>query len=623
MCGIAGLIQKKDVSKDKSERFINSADLMNHRGPDHKGVFIEDNVTLVHFRLSILDLDARANQPFFTEDKRFCTVYNGELYNYLEIKDDYDIKMQTTSDTEVLLNSYCKGGVEAVKKWNGIFASAIYDREEKEIVLLRDRFGVKPLYFYEDDEVIAFASEAKVILDWLPAFKLNYEGLGQYMWYGNTTTEQTLIEGLKKVKPASILKINTTGPENKVKERFWEISGTKKNHAFKSEADLIGTIKNSLETAVQKQLVADVPLGILLSGGIDSSAIVAMASKHSETKLDTYSVEYDHNIGGESELGKAQMISKKYNTNHHELKIEAKNIVGTFKDLVFQYDEPFADAANIPLYELSKACSTDKKVILQGDGGDEFFGGYRRYNVMDWIWFWKTVSKLSYNFIPQKRMAERMKRLSFVLNQKDSGSRMAYYLTEDVPYKDPYEILNKEVKAQLNKTDPFLAYKNSNKKHETEDKVQRLLYADVEILLPHKYLEKVDKATMLNSVEARVPFLDNNLTELMLGLPSGSKIKNGQKKHLLKKALDGEIPNEILYGKKRGFDVPYKDWLRGDLYDYAFETFKNQNGNIFDKNRLIELLKIHKEKKVDYGSLLWKALVLSEWLNIYEGKIRF
>ncbi|MDZ7755199.1 asparagine synthase C-terminal domain-containing protein [Rhodohalobacter sp.] len=254
-------------------------------------------------------------------------------------------------------------------------------------------------------------------------------------------------------------------------------------------------------------------------------------------------------ISGRSELDNAALVAKKFDTNHHELKASANQIIDIFDKLVYQYDDPFSDAANIPLYLLAKACSADKTVILQGDGGDEFFGGYRRYNVLDWENFWKIASTLAYKIIPSNEWSIRMKRISNILKQ-DDAMKMALYITEDVPYESPYEILNSDYKNLISSEDPFKAYKKFNQDYKDFDIVQRMMFADVQILLNHTYLEKVDKATMLCSMEARVPFLDNELTDFMLNLPSSYKIKRGQKKYLLRKALRGLIPDQILDGKK-------------------------------------------------------------------------
>lgn len=620
MCGFAGLIAKKNIDKERFSDFIKSSELMNHRGPDYRGVLQEDNVLLIHYRLSILDLDKRSNQPFTSKSTKYIGVYNGEIYNYNEIAKNNNIKTITTSDTEVMIEAFEKNKFNAIKEWNGIFATAIYDKEKKQVHLLRDRLGVKPLYVYENEEVLLFASEAKVILDWLISFELNYKGLSQYMWFGNTTGEQTMVENLIKLKPGTINTYSTTDGACISKKEYWSIKKDIKISSF-DEKQTITTIKEKLETAVSRQLVSDVPIGVLLSGGIDSSSMVAFSSKHYSKKIDTYSVAYDFNIDGKNELDNAKLVAKKFNTNHHELVVSSNNVKDIFCDLVFQYDEPFAEAASIPLYQLSKICAQDKKVILQGDGGDELFGGYRRYNVLKSYDFWKFTSNL-YPLIPNRSWKERMKRMAFILNQKTDASIMSYYMSQDVPYKNPYQVFNKSIQINLEKqlwNEDYISQANNFK---DEDRVQKMLKTDANILLPHTYLEKVDKATMINSIEARVPMLDNDLVDFAFSIPSKLKVKNNEKKYLLKKALDGIVPNQILYGPKNGFNTPISSWLRNDLYNFAKDSFENNMNDLLDKKKCLLILEKHKNNESDYGFLLWKILILNTWISIYKGKMR-
>jgi asparagine synthase (glutamine-hydrolysing) len=286
MCGIAGLIAKKNIDKDQFTNFIKSSELMNHRGPDYRGIFQEDNVLLIHYRLSILDLDKRSNQPFYSKSKKNICVYNGEIYNFKEIANTNNLETITTSDTEVMIETFEKNSFSAIKNWNGIFATAIYDRENKKIHILRDRLGIKPLYIYENEDVLLFASEAKVILNWLESFELNYKGLSQYMWFGNTTGEQTMIENLIKLKPGTVNTYSTVDGSCLNKKEYWSIKNDIKENKL-SEKETIEEIKIKLETAVSRQLVSDVPIGVLLSGGIDSSSMVAFASKNYSSKIDT------------------------------------------------------------------------------------------------------------------------------------------------------------------------------------------------------------------------------------------------------------------------------------------------------------------------------------------------
>jgi asparagine synthase (glutamine-hydrolysing) len=618
MCGIAGLVGKKRLSQEVKQSFINASRLMDHRGPDYFGVFEEDNVLLVHLRLSIIDLDSRSNQPFKLTESEAIGVYNGELYNFRDIQNKYEISCTTSSDTEVLLKSFLKQGIQAVKDWNGIFATAIYKTDTGELTLIRDRYGVKPLYLYICDNFIIFASEAKVIMEWLPEFSLREDGISQFLWFGNTIDGGSMINNIRKVNPATILTFDTKNFEKKNEVCYWQNPGTQEK--YYKESELVEELRLKLGKAVERQLVSDVPIGFLLSGGIDSSAILAFASRHL-SNLDVYSVLYDYNISGKSEIDKARQVAKKFGANFNELLVEAKDIVGDLEALIFQYDEPFGDAGSIPLYQLSKECGKGLKVILQGDGGDEFFAGYRRYNLLNAYHFWKWTSYLISPFI-QGKYKERLKRLSFVLGQPDDGKLMAQFLTQEVPYKSPYNILNTSFRERIESKDPYGQFHVLADKYKNENRVQKMLFTDVEILLPNTFLEKVDKATMKCSIEARVPFLDNDLTSFVLGLPSRYKVRKGDKKYLLKKALQGIVPDEILDAPKRGFDVPYSQWLRTDLYDYAKSSFEIKAVEKWlDLEQLQRLLEIHKVGKINYGPILWKCLILSRWLNKYSSKI--
>lgn len=622
MCGIAGLIVKNIENYDFT-KFKNSTKLMSHRGPDNFGEYYDKNVALFHYRLSILDLDKRSNQPFFNESADKAIVYNGEIYNYKDLAHQYNFNLHTTSDTEVILKTIDAKGMNSLPEWNGIFAFALHDKKNNSVTLARDRFGVKPLYVYENDSFIAFASEAKVILNWLDSFSINLQCLSEYIWYGNTLSNPTLINNLNKLSPGSYTTIDLNNFTSKKKE-FWSISSQIHPNTEDTLETSVTKTKSLLENAVKTQLVSDVPIGIFLSGGIDSSAITAFASKYVSGKLNTYSVEYDFNVGEGSELAKAKSVAKKFNTNHHELKVESHNIIEDFESLVFQYDEPFADSANFPLYLLAKQCSNDMTVVLQGDGGDELFAGYRRYKLLGNLTFWKYNSILLSKLLPDKFLRYRAKRMAYTLEQKSDSLRMALLMTQTTTMDMPDKIFNSEVQKKLLLQSPFKTYEEKNEQFIKEDLAQRMLYTDFEVLLPHTYLEKVDKATMLMSIEARVPFLDNNLTDYVLSLPAKYKIKRGINKYLLKKCLQGIIPNEILNAPKQGFNTPTSTWLQTSLYEYAKSKFNSLSDNGFlNKNYLLELLEEHRNKVKNHNMILWRALVLVAWLDIYKDKLIF
>jgi asparagine synthase (glutamine-hydrolysing) len=597
---------------------------MAHRGPDNFGEYYSGNLALFHYRLSILDLEERSNQPFFNDNNDKVIVYNGEIYNYKNLAAEYNLKLHTTSDTEVILNTIDAKGNDAVKEWNGIFAFAMHDTVKNSLTLARDRFGVKPLYFFENDFCIAFSSEAKVIMNWLDSFRLNFQGLSEYMWYGNTLSLQTMVDGMIKLKPGITREIDLKN-FNQTDKVYWSIARDIKQDNKSSFDQSAVNVRDLLEKAVQKQLASDVPIGILLSGGIDSSAVTAFASRHVNGKLNTYSVEYDFNIGDKSELAKADLIAKKFNTNHHEFKINSADSIDIFEMLVLQYDEPFADAANIPLYMLAKECKSDVTVVLQGDGGDELFAGYRRYSLLNSLAFWKLATKLSSTFSRNGFIKQRLKRMSVALNQKSDAMRMAFFMTQNTLEKNPESIFQPQYFKLLSLQNPFQEYVTKNQIFSDKDLVQRMLYTDFEILLPHTFLEKVDKATMKCSIEARVPFLDNDLTEYVLSLPSSYKIKKGDKKFLLKESLKGIVPDSILNAPKRGFDVPYKKWLKTTMFEYSkskISEYKNPN-NLLNKDVLLNMLEEHKNDIADNGVILWKALILLVWLEKYERKLKF
>ena len=618
MCGIAGLVAKQDLLQERYDAFVASSDLMRHRGPDNKGVYRHENVLLIHHRLSILDLDERANQPFQSASGLFTTVYNGEIYNYRDIAARLSLQLKTTSDTEVMLESFEQQGITAVGNWNGIFSAAIYDNQKKQLYLCRDRFGVKPLYLYESDEVLAFASEAKVLLDWLPAFSIDPDTVAKFLWYGNSTGRAGFVKGLSKLPPGAQIRID--GPSGAIvdEEVFWALDKIEPINPSKSEA--IAETGRLLEAAVKRQLVSDVPVGVLLSGGVDSSSIVAFAAKHYGDTIDTYSVEYDFNIGGKSELEKAAEVARRYGTNHNELRINVGDVEEIFTKLVYQFDEPFADSAAIPLYQLAEACSKDKRVVLQGDGGDELFAGYRRYNILSAHWLWR-IALEAYRLLPAGRWRERLRRVHTVLQQPTRAEVIAAYLSEEALYSDPLGVLATQFRNEVSGDAWDEDYIRVASKFAHLDWVQQIIYTDISLLLPFRYLEKVDKATMLCSLEARVPFLDNELAEFAISLPSSLKVKRGEKKYILKEAMKGIVPRSILYGAKRGFDVPVRQWLKGGLYEFARDSFAAHDQGILNTGRLLSLLESYRAGRQESASLIWKSLVLCHWLSIYEAKL--
>lgn len=617
MCGISGQFNFNDtkINKRNFEVLNNS---LTHRGPDNGSVKVFSNVALGHRRLSIIDLSDNANQPMSSKNDRYFIVFNGEVYNFLEIKKELKIngvKFDTKSDTEVVLNAYIHYGDKCFSMFNGMFALAIYDNFKKELILARDQFGIKPIYIYKDCNLLFFSSEKKAIIKSKDiTLKLNKQALLEYIWYGNPLGNNTFYSEINELEPGSLMKISI----NKItKQKFYDINAI--NQINISEDEAISKIKFLFEESVKRHLISDVPVGIFLSGGIDSSAITAFASKHYEGTLKTYSICFDYDKGV-NELSLASKVAKKFGTDHTEIKITGDDLINVLEALDMSHDEPFGDAANIPLYLISKKLKGEIKVVLQGDGGDEFFGGYSRYNTIKNKNNWKFFSflpKLIELTKTKNTKLLRIQRFIKAITHKIPYMRNALLLTMESEYSNPIKIFNESIINDLKELSPFKRYKDVYSKYSINiNDSQALFFTDSQIVLKDTFFEKVDKSTMANSMEIRIPFLDKELTEYVLSLPAKLKTKNGVQKYLLKKALVDLVPHEILYGRKKGFGVPYGYWLKTSLKDYfLIQLNTNKVKKYIDFEVVQKMFSEHLTGKGNYDFLLWKILILSIWLN--------
>jgi len=618
MCGICGLVGKT-TTIDLANSMLSS---IAHRGPDARDLFIDKDVFLGHTRLSIIDLSEAANQPMYSFNQRFVIIFNGEIYNYLEIKQELiskGINFKTSSDTEVIVNGFGLWGNKIFKKLNGIFSIAIWDRELQKATLARDRYGVKPFYFSIKNKELVFGSEIKPLLLVMNSEQMiDHQAFVEFLKFGNSLSEQTLFNNIKELVPGEIIEYE----EGKLQtSKFWSITDIKEINISDDEA--IKSTTKLLENAVERQLLSDVPVGVFLSGGIDSSLITASASKHYQSKLNTYTAAFDFDKGV-NELELSKKVAKHFNTDHHELFIEGKNIPHIVEKLVEHHDAPFSDAANIPLYLMTEMLGKDVKVILQGDGGDEFFAGYRRYALLQKYRsipynYFTPVFNIASSFIPKRNI--RIKRMVEAFGAKNDAKLMADLLSIDSRSRNTFQLLNGDTQLLLSKNDPDERFYYYNELFKEKDIVQRMLFTDTQIILPRTFLEKVDKSTMANSIEVRVPLLDNELTGFILSLKSNQKIRYGEKKWLLKKALRGIVPDFVLDGKKTGFGVPYENWLKGPLRELMMDTFNDshfKNMNLFDSRNLNKVASDHINNKANYGFILWKIMHFGIWAKKYK-----
>ena len=620
MCGICGIV---DFGGDSisAEVLWKMTDTLSHRGPNDRGIQVCGPAGLGHTRLSILDLSTAGHQPMQSSEHGTTIAYNGELYNFRELRSqlkENGVGFTSQCDTEVVLKSFIQWGHDALVKFNGMYAFAIWDASCRTLHLVRDRFGIKPLYYYAYDSGLIFGSEIKALLaSGLVRRSLNWSALHEYLYYGNTLGERTFFEGVNELLPGHHLVYTS---ETCCSKSFWSVNDLQPIKDNLNEATR--SVRDHLERAVEAHLISDVPVGVFLSGGIDSSAITALASRHYEGRLKTFSVGFDFDKGP-SELPKARQVAEQFDTEHHELHIAGAQMPDVIENLVHCHDQPFADAANIPLYLLCKELKGSVKVVLQGDGGDEIFAGYRRYNVLAHARFWRFVAHVAPFLTPLSGKGPRYWRAIRFLQamaQRDPAIRMALLMTQETQNDPPTRTLSNGAMSMLQSDDPFESYRRLQMKLSGLDTVQRMLYVDCVNLLPSQFLEKVDKSTMAHGIEVRVPFLDTLLTEYAMGLPSNMKVHGLQKKWILRRALRGVLPDDILDGKKTGFSVPYQYWLRGPLADYMRSVLldpETMRWGIFDEKKLRQCMDEHIERRRDNGNLLYKLLNLALWYRHY------
>jgi len=637
MCGICGKINfnGEPVNEDLLRRMTSC---LSHRGPDDEGIYFKDNVGLGHRRLSIIDLSPSAHQPMSNEDGSLWIVYNGEIYNFPELRENLIKKGHTfrsKSDTEAIIHLYEEYGVECLKYLRGMFAFAIWDKRNKSLFLARDRVGKKPLYYWHTKDTFVFASEIKSILqDNGYARKPNYTAIHHYLTYQDVPSPWTAFEGIKKLPPAHYLILKDGKAEIK---RYWKLSYLPKHNPLSppfskggkggfERALNIGIIER-LKEAVKIRLLSDVPLGAFLSGGIDSSAVVALMSGLMKEPVKTFSIGFKEEAY--NELRYARMVAEKFKTDHTEFIVEPK-AMEVIDKLVWHYNEPFADSSAIPTYYISKLAKEHVTVILNGDGGDENFAGYGRYAANEF-------SKEMHRYFPAS-IARLLLPLVMLLphgsNPTNFFWRLKRFLQE---YAKSPEMMNAhwlchfstEMKNEIytddfstlaSSVDSFALLFEKYREAEADNFLDKTLYADVMMYLPDDLLVKVDVASMANSLEARSPFLDHEFMEFAAKIPADLKLKGKTTKYILKEALKGILPDEVLYREKMGFGVPIDHWFRNELKDMAYDVILSERAmarGYFKKEAIKKILDEHTSGKWNWQNHIWNLLMLELWQRMF------
>ncbi len=623
MCGIYGICGlNRDIKIDRGT-VSRMGDFLAHRGPDAEGIFMDDFVALGHRRLSIIDLSSSANQPMSDEERSVWIVFNGEIYNFLEEKERLLKKgysFRTKSDTEVIINLYKERGIKLLERLRGMFAFCIYDAKKKLLFLARDRVGKKPLYYTFQNGIFAFASEPKAFLK-LPFFKVepDFEGLSYYMALGYVPSPKTAFKEVKKLPPASFLVVSESGVGEPVK--FWDLSHEEKEN--RSEEEWCEIIRESLKESVKLRLISDVPLGVFLSGGVDSSAVVAFMSELSSS-VKTYSVgftwkDYD-------ERNYAKIVAQRFSTDHHEFVVEPK-LEEALPWIIKHYDEPFGDSSAIPSLYISKVARESVTVILNGDGGDENFGGYERYRGV-------AIAERMLSFpgsgmlavmgkllpLPKRRGFLRKVRKFFELASEKNTFGFYYGTISQFKKNDFLNVIGSLWEHRDYPAERYI--KSLYDRFSSLSGVDKLLAVEVRSYLPEDLLVKMDRATMAFSLEGRSPLLDHVFMEKMAKIPSDLKLKRLEGKYIFKKALRKILPEEVLNREKMGFGVPLEHWFRNELREFLRE---NLYGGVLVKEKVLDpkgvrdMVESHVKGKSNEHYRIWLLLVLEYWWREWFG----
>tara|TARA_B100001248_G_C27388890_1_gene461199 strand:+ start:944 stop:2866 length:1923 start_codon:yes stop_codon:yes gene_type:complete len=637
MCGIVGF---SGIVTDPSACLGKMIKTLNHRGPDDRGLWFDNNanVGLAHSRLSILDLSSAGHQPMHSQSGRFVIIFNGEIYNYKKILSELEInstlKLKGQSDTEVLLAAIEAWGLKnTLKKASGMFALALWDKEKNNLFLARDRVGEKPLYYGWVEDTFVFASELKAFKQ-LKDFKnkIDRRALALLLRYSSIPAPFSIYENIHKLLPGHILEFNSKSKEIKDFE-FWSLeevytSERDINH-FISDEQAIFELEDTLHNAVGLQMQADVPLGAFLSGGIDSSLIVAMMQNQSQQKVNTFSIGFDVKDFNEAEYARA--VANHLRTDHFDMYVTEQDALDVIPNLPNIYDEPFADSSQIPTYLVSKIAKQKVTVALSGDAGDELFGGYNRY-----VFTQKMFNKIKKVPTPVKNI---LSKLIFSLSEENWNkyfgrlfesrfSNLGYKLHKgaDVLNSSSVKNLHLKLASLIHEPSDWLIDVNEHKtilndevqRFNDFDEIEQMMIYDLLTYLPTDILTKVDRAAMAVSLETRVPFLDPNVIEFSARLPLDFKIRNGTSKWILREVLYKHVPKKLIERPKMGFAVPLAEWLRGPLKEWAeslLDESRLRKDGFFNADFVRNKWREHLSGKRNWHYQLWNVLVFQAWLE--------
>ncbi len=621
MCGIAGIVSlgTRPVHKAELERM---ASVIVHRGPDDVGYHVGPGVGLTMRRLSIIDL-ATGRQPVSNEDGTVWIVFNGEIYNFQELRRGLlarGHRFATATDTETIVHLYEEHGARCVEHLRGMFAFAIWDERERQLLLARDRVGIKPLYYAEVGGRLLFGSELKTILELADVeARLNWRAVSHLFTSLATPQSESVIEGIRKLEPGHVL---TAGPGRPPRVgRYWDLDVAPLHG--RSEGEIVEGLRETLRESVRLHMVSDVPVGAFLSGGVDSSAVVATMAPFASGPVKTFSIGFP--VEEYNELRHARLVAKRFGTEHHELVIEP-DVIGTLEDLAWHLDEPFGDPSAIPTYMVAKLAAAHVKVVLSGDGGDEVFAGYDKYRV--------EAKERAYDRVP--RLARRW--MGHVARLAPDGMRGRgflhhYALSGAERYLDASTLFRADDKARLFQPEVLEQFKGYDPAQESLSYLarvrdghwlSRIQYLDIKHYLPLDILTKVDRMSMAHSLEARVPLLDHKLLEFVAAIPPELKLRHGTAKYVFKQAMRGILPDAILDRPKWGFAVPLGEWFKGGVTSYVRDLLLSDRARqrgIFNPRYVENLLRLAEQGRPrDFQ--IWTLISFELWCRRFLDQPR-
>jgi asparagine synthase (glutamine-hydrolysing) len=621
MCGIAGVLFQNSAATADQHQIQAMCRVLTHRGPDDEGVYVSGPVGLGMRRLSIIDL-AGGHQPMRTDDGRFTIVFNGEIYNYRELKKTLEAKghqFRTSSDTEAILHAYKEYGSECLQLLNGMFAVAIWDDSRRELFLARDRAGIKPLYVFNDGVTVRFASEIKALLvDSAVPRTLDEEALAYFLRYGYVAAPATLFRHVRQLPPAHYL---IAGSGQTAIRRYWDVE-YREDFAL-SEDDWADQVLETLRKSVDRQLISDVPLGAFLSGGLDSGSLVSLMSEITQLPVSTYSIGFTGRDSFHNELDDARFVAERFGTRHHEILVrpDASELI---PKLVHHLDQPLSDSSFVVTYLVAELARESVKVILSGVGGDELFGGYRRY----------LGPRLEEACERVPRVVRRTLASASLLLPVDRGTTVGNYVRLGRSFLrseglDPYDQYDRSVEmlparcvralcpSMRDRGSELLAARRASFDMQREqDPIVRMMHLDMQTSLPDSLLMLTDKMTMATSLEARVPFLDHELIELAARIPAGLKVRGTRLRYIQKRAMAQHLPKQVLAKRKRGFGCPVGEWFRDDLKGLLRDTLAPDRlmaQGLFDPKAVAAAISAHEKRREDYTDLLLALLTFQLW----------